>query len=89
MKEAKDKNGQAVAVKIFHPNKSGLVNKANSAQQQQEDLKLQQEMNLLLSIDHPNIVKFINHVEPINNYSVNTYLVLEKMNSGELFQQNN
>ena len=89
VKEAKDKKtGQAVAVKIFHPNKSGLVNKANSAQQQQEDLKLQQEMNLLLSIDHPNIVKFINHyVEPINNYSVNTYLVLEKMNSGELFQR--
>lgn len=82
VKEAKDKKtGKVVAVKIFHPNKSGGNSKT-------EDEKLQQEMNLLLSIDHPNIVKFVSHyVEPINDYSVNTYLVLEKMNSGELFQR--
>lgn len=45
-------------------------------------------MNLLLSINHPNIVRFISHyVEPINQYSVTSYLVLEKMNNGELFQR--
>ncbi|RCK65194.1 DNA damage response protein kinase DUN1 [Candida viswanathii] len=82
VKEAKDKRtGKIVAVKIFHPNKSGGNSKS-------EDEKLQQEMNLLLSIDHPNIVKFVSHyVEPINEHSSNTYLVLEKMNSGELFQR--
>lgn len=82
VKEAKDKKtGKIVAVKIFNPNKSGSSSKT-------EDEKLQQEMNLLLSIDHPNIVKFVSHyVEPINDHSVNTYLVLEKMNSGELFQR--
>lgn len=81
VKEARSRsNGDVVAVKIFHPNKKGY--------NKNEDAKLQQEMNLLLSINHPNIVKFIaRYVEPINEYAVNTYLVLEKMNSGELFQR--
>lgn len=81
VKEARSRaNGDVVAVKIFHPNKKGY--------DKTEDAKLQQEMNLLLSINHPNIVKFIaRYVEPINEYAVNTYLVLEKMNSGELFQR--
>ncbi|EGW31134.1 uncharacterized protein SPAPADRAFT_63052 [Spathaspora passalidarum NRRL Y-27907] len=80
VKEAKNKlTGEIVAVKIFHPNKVG---------NQKEEEKLQQEMNLLLSINHPNIVKFVSHyIEPINQHSSNTYLVLEKMNSGELFQR--
>ncbi|KAK6462568.1 kinase-like domain-containing protein [Scheffersomyces coipomensis] len=83
VKEAKNKQtGKVVAVKIFHPNKTGGRSNAN------EEAKLQQEMNLLLSIDHPNIVKFISHyIEPLNEYAVTTYLVLEKMNSGELFQR--
>lgn len=82
VREARDRSsGDIVAVKIFHPNKSSQGNQNN-------DAKLQQEMNLLLSINHPNIVKFISHyIEPINQYSVTTYLVLEKMNSGELFQR--
>jgi serine/threonine-protein kinase Chk2 len=81
VKEARSRsNGDVVAVKIFHPNKKGF--------NKNEDAKLQQEMDLLLSINHPNIVKFIaRYVEPINEYAVNTYLVLEKMNSGELFQR--
>lgn len=80
VKEAKDRrNGSTVAVKIFHPNRAtGKVDNA----------KLEQEMNLLLSINHPNIVKFISrYVEPTNQNSVTTYLVLEKMNNGELFQR--
>lgn len=83
VREARDRTtGDIVAVKIFHPNKSSSNNNEN------EDAKLRQEMNLLLSIDHPNIVRFISHyVEPINQYASTTYLVLEKMNNGELFQR--
>ncbi|CAI5759831.1 unnamed protein product [Candida verbasci] len=82
VKEAKNKtSGKTVAVKIFHPNKIGGKNNL-------EEIKLKQEMDLLLSINHPNIVKFVDrYVEPINPYSANTYLILEKMNSGELFQR--
>lgn len=83
VKEARDRNtGDVVAVKIFHPSKTqGLGSK-------EEDAKLRQEMSLLLSINHPNIVKFISHyVEPISENSSTTYLVLEKVNSGELFQR--
>lgn len=80
VKEARDRtSGDVVAVKIFHPSKT-----SSGA----EDPKLRQEMNLLLSISHPNIVKFISHyVEPINEFASTTYLVLEKVNSGELFQR--
>lgn len=82
VKEARDRtSGDIVAVKIFHPNRTGSGDA-------QEDAKLQQEMNLLLSINHPNIVKFISrYVEPISPHAMTTYLVLEKMNSGELFQR--
>lgn len=83
VKEATDRStGDVVAVKIFHPNKT------NGQGNENDDIKLQQEMNLLLSINHRNIVRFISHyVEPINQYSVTSYLVLEKMNNGELFQR--
>lgn len=82
VKEARDRtSGDIVAVKIFHPNKTGSANAT-------EDAKLRQEMELLLLINHPNIVRFISHyVEPINDFSSTTYLVLEKVNSGELFQR--
>lgn len=82
VKEARDRtSGDIVAVKIFHPNRS-------ASGDAEEDAKLQQEMNLLLSINHPNIVKFISrYVEPISPHAMTTYLVLEKMNSGELFQR--
>lgn len=84
VKEARNRTtGDIVAVKIFHPAKTG-DDKSNY----NEDEKLKQEMNLLLSINHPNIVKFINHyVEPVNQYLSTNYLVLEKVNSGELFQR--
>ncbi|WLF81039.1 serine/threonine protein kinase [Lodderomyces elongisporus] len=82
VKEAKSKRtGEIVAVKVFHPNKS-------SSGSGTQDKKLQQEMDLLLSINHPNIVQYRGHyIEPNSSGSVNTYLVLEKMNSGELFQR--
>lgn len=82
VKEARDRtSGDIVAVKIFHPSKTGLASAA-------EDAKLKQEMELLLSINHPNIVRFISHyVEPVNAFSSTTFLVLEKVNNGELFQR--
>lgn len=81
VKEARDRTtGDHVAVKIFHPVRIGASNP--------EDKKLKQEMELLLLISHSNIVKFISHyVEPVNEFSSTTYLVLEKVNSGELFQR--
>lgn len=81
VKEARDRtSGDIVAVKIFHPNKTGSGSP--------DDDKLRQEMELLLSISHPNIVQFISHyVEPISEGTATTYLVLEKVNSGELFQR--
>ncbi|KAI5956344.1 DUN1 [Candida jiufengensis] len=82
VKEAKNKKtGETVAVKIFHPNKTNVPNS-------QYNNKLKQEMDLLLSINHPNIVKFIKHyIEPNKFGSYNTFLILEKMNNGELFQR--
>lgn len=83
VKEARDRtSGDIVAVKIFHPSKSSGGGNAT------EDAKLRQEMGLLLSINHPNIVRFISHyVEPVNAFSSTTFLVLEKVNNGELFQR--
>lgn len=88
VKEARDRTtGDIVAVKIFHPNKT-KSNGNGDANGGGEEAKLRQEMNLLLSTSHPNIVRFISHyVEPINEFSSTTYLVLEKVNSGELFQR--
>lgn len=82
VKEAKNRlTGEIVAVKIFHPSKT-------QQDFEEDETRLQQEIDLLLSIDHPNIVKFISrYVEPINKYSLSTYLVLEKVNNGELFQR--
>ncbi|EGV65296.1 serine/threonine protein kinase [Yamadazyma tenuis] len=82
VKEARNRlTGDIVAVKIFHPNKTSKNSK-------DEEAKLQQEIDLLLSIDHPNIVKFISrYVEPVSQHTMSTFLVLEKVNSGELFQR--
>ncbi|KAJ8142732.1 hypothetical protein OY671_004135 [Metschnikowia pulcherrima] len=89
VKEARDRTtGDIVAVKIFHPNKTKSSGNGGANDGGGEEAKLRQEMNLLLSTNHPNIVRFISHyVEPINEFSSTTYLVLEKVNSGELFQR--
>lgn len=89
VKEARDRHsGDIVAVKVFHPNKSTTAS-ADSELAEKEAAKLQQEMNLLLSINHANIVRFISYyVEPSSSTGLSTtYLVLEKMNDGELFQR--
>ncbi|AOA61918.1 DNA damage response protein kinase [Komagataella phaffii CBS 7435] len=81
VKEAQNKTtGEICAVKIFHPRKSSDNDETNK--------QMNQEMNLLMSINHPNIVKFYHtFIEPMNEHSVTTYLVLEKVNGGELFNR--
>jgi len=78
VKEAiKKQSGESFAVKIFKPQK---VDDAKSSKQ------FKQELEVLMSIQHENIVKLIGtYTEPINKFSYTTYLVLEKVNDGELF----
>ena len=83
VREARDRRtGLPVAVKIFHPKRM------SGEESITEDYKLQQEMELLFSINHKNIVKLISHhtESSSQNFKIN-YLVLEKMNGGELFQR--
>ncbi|CDO94166.1 unnamed protein product [Kluyveromyces dobzhanskii CBS 2104] len=80
VKEARNKGtGEIVAVKIFHP------------QQNDDDKrtkKFTEETAILLSVQHPNIVKLIDRfVEPVSKTQIQTYLVLEKINDGELFDR--
>lgn len=71
------KSGDAVAVKVFKPQKTDDVKSTR---------QFNQEMDVLLSIKHQNIVELLDaFVEPINKFRVSTYLVLEKVNGGELF----
>lgn len=71
------KTGKSVAVKVFKPQR---LDDAKSSKQ------ITQELNVLMSIKHPNIVDLIDRfIEPINKYIVTTYLVLEKVEDGELF----
>ncbi|ODV97365.1 hypothetical protein PACTADRAFT_32833 [Pachysolen tannophilus NRRL Y-2460] len=69
--------GEVVAIKIFHPNNKNDYLK-----------ELKQELQVLMSISHPNIVKFHDtFTESLDNYTQTTCLVLEKVNGGELFQR--
>lgn len=76
--EAFDKTtGVAVAVKVFKPQRTDDVKSTR---------QINQELEVLMSIKQQNIVEMIDaFFEPINKYSVTTYLVLEKVNGGELF----
>lgn len=78
VKEAvRKQTGESFAVKIFKPQKT---DDAKSSKQ------FNQELEVLMSIKHENIVELIGtYTEPINKFSFTTYLVLEKVNDGELF----
>lgn len=68
---------EVCAVKIFHPTSRG--EQAN---------QLNRELEILTSLNHPNIVGFYgNYLEPVSMTSLTTYLVLEKINGGELFNR--
>ena len=80
VKEARNKEtGATVAVKIFHPQMNDDDKRTK---------KFTEETKILLSITHPNIVKLIDRfVEPVSKTQIQTYLVLEKINDGELFER--
>lgn len=71
--------GEICAVKIFHPTTKKNEGDAN---------QLNRELNILTELNHPNIVGFYStFLEPVNESSITTYLVLEKVNGGELFNR--
>ncbi|KAH3661524.1 hypothetical protein OGAPHI_006372 [Ogataea philodendri] len=70
--------GEVCAVKIFNPTRKD-ANWATS---------LNRELDILMKIDHPNIVRsYETFVEPYDANTMTTYLVLEKVNGGELFNR--
>ncbi|SMN18796.1 similar to Saccharomyces cerevisiae YDL101C DUN1 Cell-cycle checkpoint serine-threonine kinase required for DNA damage-induced transcription of certain target genes [Maudiozyma saulgeensis] len=71
--------GQAVAVKIFHPQQND---------DQKKSKQFREETNILMRIHHPNIVNLLDSfVEPISKSQIQKYLVLEKIVDGELFER--
>ncbi|OWB79602.1 kinase activity protein [[Candida] boidinii] len=93
--------GQICAVKIFHPTKATNSLRINPDENTEQlninepnnnnnnpNNNFNRELNILMKLDHPNIVKFYDaFLEPVNQHSVTTYLVLEKINGGELFNR--
>lgn len=70
-------SGTIFAVKIFNP-----TNKQDQANQ------LNRELEILVNLNHPNIIKFYDtYIEPATANSLTTLLVLEKINGGELFNR--
>ncbi|CCF60601.1 hypothetical protein KAFR_0K02450 [Kazachstania africana CBS 2517] len=80
VKEGKNKQtGQTVAVKIFHPQQND---------DQKKSKQFREETNILMRIHHPNIVNLLDSfVEPISKQQTQKYLVLEKIDNGELFDR--
>ncbi|CAI4058112.1 hypothetical protein N7582_001021 [Saccharomyces uvarum] len=80
VKEAKNKKtGQQVAVKIFH---------AQQNDDQKKNKQFREETNILMRVHHPNIVNLLDSfVEPISKSQIQKYLVLEKIDDGELFER--
>ncbi|KAG0670581.1 serine/threonine protein kinase [Maudiozyma exigua] len=71
--------GQAVAIKIFHPQQND---------DQKKSKQFREETNILMRIHHPNIVNLLDsYVEPISKSQIQKYLVLEKIVDGELFER--
>lgn len=66
-----------VAIKIFHPNRRGSLNK-----------ELALELEVMMKVNHPNIVKFYDvYNQQVGIQDMRTCLVLEKVNGGELFNR--
>lgn len=80
VKEAKNKKtGDTVAVKIFHPQQND---------DQKKNKQFREETTILMKIHHPNIVNLLDSfVEPISKTQIQKYLVLEKIDDGELFDR--
>lgn len=77
------KNGRVCAVKIFNPRKHTIENGED-----EDAIKMNRELLILTNLNHPNIVGFYGaFLEPVSVDTVTTYLVLEKINGGELFNR--
>ena len=78
VKEAKNRqSGIVCAVKIFNPTSNHT-----------QSVQLNRELEILININHPNIVGFYDtFIEPISINTSTTFLVLEKINGGELFNR--
>lgn len=73
------RTGEVVAIKIFHPQQNDDHKKSN---------QFREETNILMRVHHPNIVKLLDSfVEPVSKAQIQKYLVLEKVDDGELFDR--
>ncbi|QPG75384.1 hypothetical protein FOA43_002738 [Brettanomyces nanus] len=74
------KDGEVCAVKIFNPTKHAVGD--------EDKVKFNRELDILTKLDHPNVVGFYHtFLEPVSEDTMTTYLVLEKVNGGELFNR--
>lgn len=70
---------EIVAIKIFHP-------QLNDDQKKNKQFK--EEIDVLLRVQHPNIVNLLDtFIEPVSKSQIQKYLILEKIDSGELFDR--
>lgn len=73
------KTEQIVAIKIFHPQLND---------DQKKNKQFREEIDILMRVNHPNIVKLLdNYVETVSKAQIQKYLVLEKIDDGELFDR--
>lgn len=73
------KTEQIVAIKIFHP-------QLNDDQKKNKQFK--EETDILMRVKHSNIVKLLDsYVETVSKSQIQKYLVLEKIDDGELFDR--
>ena len=78
VKEAVEReSGRICAVKIFNPTSQGG-----------QATQLNRELEILVNLNHSNIVGFYDtFLEPVSMMALTTFLVLEKVNGGELFNR--
>lgn len=73
------KTEEIVAIKIFHPQQND---------DQKKNRQFREEIDILMRVQHPNIVNLLDtYVEPISKAQIQKYLVLEKIDDGELFDR--
>lgn len=70
---------EVVAIKIFHPQQND---------DQKKNKQFREEIDILMRVNHQNIVKLLDsYVEPVSKAQIQKYLVLEKVDDGELFDR--
>lgn len=68
---------EEAAIKVFDHSKMSASNL----------MLLQTEINILKQLNHPNIVQFYDYFEPANPDDLFSYLVMEKIDGGDLFDR--